>query len=163
MNIVLFNPLIPPNTGDIGRNCIITNSKLHIIKPMGFSLDSKEVKKRGLDYWEKVDVSVYEDFDDFLEKAKPKRVIMATTKTNIIYSDMKYDIDDFIMFGSESYGIPEEILVNYKETCVRIPMFGNERSLSLPNSAAVVMYEVLRQNNFEGLNTNGELHRLEWE
>lgn len=163
MNIVLFSPSVPPNTGEIARTCVIANAKLHIIKPITFSLDEKHVKRLGLDYWDRLDLTLYEDFQDFLQKAKPDRIVMATTKTKTIYSDFDFKPDEFIMFGNESRGIPEEILLDYKESCVRIPMFEEERSLKLPHSVAIVLFEALRQNDFLGLNSNGDLHHLSWE
>ena len=162
MNIVLHEPEIPSNTGNIARSCAATGSKLHLIKPLGFETDDKHLKRAGLDYWDKVDVYYYENFEDFLEKAKPKRIIMATTKAHQIYSDFKYEPDDFIMFGKESAGIPEEILVDNEETCVRIPMIGDLRSLNLSNSVSIILYEALRQLNFDGMNVSGKLHRLQW-
>lgn len=162
MNIVLHEPEIPSNTGNIARLCAATGSKLHLIKPLGFETDDKHLKRAGLDYWDKVDVYYYENYEDFLEKAKPKRIIMATTKAHQIYSDFKYEPDDFIMFGKESAGIPEEILVDNEETCVRIPMIGDLRSLNLSNSVSIILYEALRQLNFDGMNVSGKLHRLQW-
>lgn len=162
MNIVLHEPEIPQNTGNIGRTCVATGTKLHLIKPLGFVIDEKSVQRAGLDYWKDLDLTVYESYEDFLEKAKPKRVIMATTKAHQIYSDFDYEPDDYIMFGKESAGIPEEILVDNEETCVRIPMIGDTRSLNLSNSVAIVLYDAFRHLNFDGLNVSGELHRLHW-
>lgn len=163
MNIVLFEPEIPQNTGNIGRTCVATGTTLHLIEPLGFLLNDKTVKRSGLDYWERLDVRRYINFADFLEKNNNPKIFMATTKTDITYTDVSYPDDAFIMFGPESRGIPEEILVDYKDTCVRIPMLGQERSLNLSNSVAIVLYEAFRQNGFKGLNTEGHLHRLSWE
>lgn len=162
MNIVLHEPEIPQNTGNIVRTCVATGSKLHLIKPLGFSVEDKYLKRAGLDYWKDADITYYESYEDFLEKAKPSRVIMATTKAHQVYSDFKYEDGDYIMFGKESAGIPEEILVENEETCVRIPMIGDIRSLNLSNSVAIMVYDALRQQDFKGLNEKGNLHRLQW-
>ncbi len=162
LNIVLFSPEKPHNTGAIGRTCLCTNSKLHLIKPFNFDLDDKGIKRAGLDYWPKVDVYVYENYQDFLEKNNYPKVFMATTKAKKTYADVNYKYGDFIMLGSEGSGIPEELLVNNKENCIRIPMRNELRSLNLANSASILIYEALKQNNFEGLETEGDLHRLQW-
>lgn len=162
MNIVLLEPEIPANTGNIGRTCVATGTKLHLIKPLGFSLDEKQLKRAGMDYWSKLDVSVYLNYEDFCEKNPDAKVYMATTKSKQTYTEVKYEPDCFIMFGKESAGIPEEILVENKASCIRIPMLSNIRSLNLSNSAAIVLYEALRQNDFCGMETEGDLHRLSW-
>ena len=162
LNIVLHEPEIPQNTGNIVRTCAATGTKLHLIKPLGFSVDDKYLNRAGLDYWNEVDITYYENYEDFLAKAKPKRVIMATTKSECVHSDYTYEDGDYIMFGKETKGIPEEILIDNKENCVRIPMIGDIRSLNLSNSVAIVLYEALRQLNFEGFNIEGKLHRLKW-
>lgn len=162
MNIVLLEPEIPLNTGNIGRTCVATKSSLHLIKPLGFNIDDKSVKRAGLDYWDKLDLHIYENYDEFLEKNNSPRVFMGTTKSRQLYTDVKYSDDDFIMFGKESKGIPEEILVNSKETCIRIPMDYSIRSLNLSNSVSIILYEALRQNNFHELELEGNLHNLEW-
>jgi len=153
---------MPLNTGNIGRTCVATNTRLHLIEPLGFHLSDKAVKRAGLDYWDKLDVTVYYDYQDFLDRNPGARIYMATTKAQQSYTDVAYEPDCYLMFGSESRGIPEEILVQHKETCVRIPMWGDIRSLNLANSAAIVLYEALRQNGFEKMNRIGQLHRLEW-
>ena len=153
---------MPLNTGNIGRTCVATNTRLHLIEPLGFHLSDKAVKRAGLDYWDKLDVTVYYDYQDFLDRNPGARIYMATTKAQQSYTDVAYEPDCYLMFGSESRGIPEEILVQHKETCVRIPMWGDIRSLNLANSAALVLYEALRQNGFEKMNRVGQLHRLEW-
>ncbi len=163
MNIVLLEPEIPSNTGNIGRTCVATGTSLHLIKPMGFSLDEKEIKRAGLDYWKDLDVTVYENFEDFMEKNKGAKIYMATTKGLHMYSDVKYESDCFIMFGKESAGIPEEILLKNKDNAVRIPMVGDIRSLNLANSVAILLYEALRQNNFADMKLSGELHNHSWE
>lgn len=163
LNIVLHEPEIPANTGNIGRTCVAAGARLHLIEPMGFNISEKEVKRAGLDYWDQLDVTVYNTFDDFLQRNKGIKIYMATTKAKKTYTDVRYESDCFIMFGKESAGIPEEILIRYSETCVRIPMIGDIRSLNLSNSAAVILYEALRQQGFDHMNKSGNLHRLSWE
>ncbi len=158
MHIVFLEPENPRNTGAIGRTCVVTNTILHLIRPLGFDTDDKSIKKSGLDYWDKLDVRYYDNFQDFLNKNNNPKIFMATTKAKKVYSDIAYDEDAYIMFGKESGGIPEEILIDYKETCVRIPMMENERSLNLATSASIILYEALRQNNFSNLEKYGELH-----
>ena len=162
LNIVLYEPEIPANTGYIGRTCAATGTRLHLIEPLGFRLTEKALKRAGLDYWNELDVTTYIDYQDFLEKNPDAKIYMATTKARNIYTDVKYEPDCYIMFGKESAGIPEEILVENQETAIRIPMAGNIRSLNLGNSAAIVLYEALRQNRFEHLQLAGDLHRLRW-
>ena len=163
LNIVLFEPEIPANTGNIGRTCVATNTRLHLIEPLGFRLDEKSLKRAGMDYWKDLDVTTYIDFDDFMEKNSNAKIYMATTKAPNVYTDVVYEPDCYIMFGKESSGIPEEILVHHKEESIRIPMAGEIRSLNLSNSVAIVLYEALRQNGFENMTKEGHLHRLEWE
>ncbi|MBS4829611.1 MAG: tRNA (cytidine(34)-2'-O)-methyltransferase [Eisenbergiella sp.] len=166
LNIVLHQPEIPANTGNIGRTCVATGAVLHLIEPLGFSLDEKHLKRAGMDYWHLLDVRRYVNFEDFLAKnpavGKSAKLWLATTKAHQVYSDVSFGPDDYIMFGKESAGIPEEILVEHEEGCIRIPMREDIRSLNLSNSAAIVLYEALRQNAFAGLQENGELHRLCW-
>jgi tRNA (cytidine/uridine-2'-O-)-methyltransferase len=162
LNIVLFEPEIPANTGNIGRTCVATNTRLHLIEPLGFRLDEKSLKRAGMDYWKDLDVTTYIDFQDFMEKNPNAKIYMATTKAPNVYTDVAYEPDCYIMFGKESAGIPEEILVNHKEESIRIPMAGEIRSLNLSNSVAIVLYEALRQNGFENMTKEGQLHRLEW-
>ena len=162
MNIVLFGPEMPANTGNIGRTCVATGTRLHLIEPLGFKINEKALKRAGLDYWDKLDVTVYCDFDDFLERNPGAKIYMATTKAPNVYTDVRYEPDCFIMFGKESAGIPEEILVKNQETCVRIPMWGDIRSLNLSNSVAIVLYEALRQNGFERMTLEGHLRNYEW-
>ena len=161
-NIVLLEPEIPFNTGAIGRTCVATDTKLHLIKPLGFSLDDKMVKRSGLDYWDKLKLFVYENIEDFYEKNPNANVYFATTKAKKTYDEVKYSPNDYIMFGKESAGIPEEILVDNEDTCIRIPMNPEIRSLNLANSVAIVLYEALRQNDFHGMQMEGHLHRLQW-
>lgn len=162
MNIVLYEPEMPANTGNIGRTCVATKTRLHLIEPLGFKLNEKAVKKAGLDYWDKLDLQIYCDFEEFLEKNPGAKLYLATTKAKKVYTEPKYDPDAYLMFGPESRGIPEEILVRYPDTCVRIPMWGDIRSLNLSNSAAVILYEALRQNGFSEMKLEGELHHLQW-
>ena len=163
MHIVLHQPEIPANTGNIGRTCVATGSVLNLIEPLGFVLNEKSVKRAGMDYWDKLDVRRYMNFDEFKEKNPGARIWMATTKAKKVYSEADFGPDDFIMFGKESAGIPEEILVEYPDSCIRIPMMDDIRSLNLSNSVAIVLYEALRQNGFEGMELEGDLHRLKWE
>ena len=162
LNIVLHEPEMPANTGNIGRTCVAAAARLHLIEPLGFSINDKMVKRAGLDYWDKLDVTVYDDFNDFCERNPGAKIYMATTKAHKTYTEVSYEPDCYIMFGKESAGIPEEILVDHEDTCVRIPMIGDIRSLNLSNSVAIVLYEALRQNNFDHMNQEGHLHRLEW-
>ncbi len=163
LNIVLLEPEIPANTGNIGRTCVAAGAKLHLIEPMGFEITEKQVKRAGLDYWDKLDYTIYASYEDFLEKNPGAKIYMATTKAKMVYSEADFEEDSYIMFGKESAGIPEEILVHNEKNAIRIPMFGEIRSLNLSNSVAIVLYEALRQNGFANLNTKGELHRLTWE
>lgn len=162
LNIVLLEPEIPANTGNIGRTCVATGTRLHLIEPLGFSLDEKHLRRAGMDYWKQLDVAVYKSYEDFLEKNPGAIIYYATTKARQCYTHVNFEPDCYIMFGKESAGIPEEILKYNEKTCVRIPMVGDIRSLNLSNSAAIVLYEALRQNDFEGMNLQGNLHRLSW-
>ena len=163
LNIVLFEPEIPANTGNIGRTCVATGTRLHLIEPLGFRLNEKAIKRAGMDYWQDLDVTTYVNYEEFLEKNKGAKIYMATTKSKQTYTEVSYEPDCYIMFGKESAGIPEEILVKHPDTCVRIPMIGETRSLNLSNSVAIVLYEALRQNNFDHLRLEGDLHRLSWD
>lgn len=162
LNIVLFEPEIPANTGNIGRTCVATGTRLHLIEPLGFRLNEKAIRRSGMDYWKDLDVTTYINFEEFLEKNPGAKLYMATTKAKHMHTEVAYEPDSYIMFGKESAGIPEEILVNHEETAIRIPMIGDIRSLNLGNSVAVVLYEALRQNGFEGMQTEGQLTKYEW-
>ncbi len=162
LNIVLYEPEIPANTGNIGRTCAATGTRLHLIEPMGFRLTEKEIRRAGMDYWEQLDVTRYINFQEFLEKNPNAKLYMATTKAKKIYTEVRYEPDCYLMFGKESAGIPEELLVRYEDTAIRIPMGDGIRSLNLSNSAAIVLYEALRQNQFAGMQLQGDLHRLHW-
>ena len=162
MHIVLHQPEIPANTGNIGRTCVATGTSLHLIEPLGFRLDEKSIKRSGMDYWEHLNVTRYINYAEFLEKHPGAKIWYATTKAHQCYTDVKFGEDDYIMFGKESAGIPEEILVDNEETCIRIPMLSDIRSLNLSNSVAIVLYEALRQNEFKSMEKTGKLHRLNW-
>ena len=163
LNIVLHEPEIPANTGNIGRTCVATGTRLHLIEPLGFSLSEKALKRAGMDYWKDLDVTTYVNWEDFCQKNPDAKIYYATTKARHVYSEVNYESDCYIMFGKESAGIPEEILKENPDTCVRIPMLGEIRSLNLSNSVAVVLYEALRQNAFDQMKLEGELHRLSWD
>lgn len=162
LNIVLFEPEIPANTGNIGRTCVATGTRLHLIEPLGFRLNEKEIRRAGMDYWKDLEVIRYVNYQDFLEKNPNAKIYMATTKAKHVYTEVAYEPDCYIMFGKESAGIPEEILVENEETSIRIPMLSAIRSLNLANSVAVVLYEALRQNQFAHMKLEGELHTLHW-
>lgn len=162
LNIVLYEPEIPANTGNIGRTCYATGTRLHLIEPLGFILNDKTLQRAGMDYWKNLDVIRYDDWNDFNEKNPDAKIYYATTKGKHVHTDVNYEEDCYIMFGPESRGIPEEILVEHPDECVRIPMMGETRSLNLSNSVAVILYEALRQNNFSQMKLEGELHRLHW-
>ena len=163
MNIVLYEPEMPANTGNIGRTCVATGTRLHLIEPLGFKLNEKALKRAGLDYWDKLDETVYSDFQDFLDRNPGAKIYMATTKAPNVYTEASYEPDCYIMFGPESRGIPEDILVNHQETCVRIPMWGDIRSLNLSNSVSIILYEALRQNGFEKMTMQGHLRNYDWQ
>ncbi len=162
LNIVLLEPEMPANTGNIGRTCVATGTRLHLIRPLGFHLNEKMLKRAGLDYWEQLDVSIYDDYQDFLIKNPNAKIYMATTKAHKVYTEVEFESEAYIMFGKESAGIPESILVDNEDTCIRIPMIGEVRSLNLSNSVAIVLYEALRQHQFESMNLCGQLHHLKW-
>ena len=162
INIVLLEPEIPANTGNIGRTCVASGSRLHLIEPLGFRLNEKALKRAGMDYWKDLDVTTYINYEDFLEKNPGAKIYMATTKGQHVYSDVKFEPDCYIMFGKESAGIPEEILLEHPNEAIRIPMMGETRSLNLANSVSIVLYEALRQNGFAQMKMEGQLHRLHW-
>lgn len=162
LNIVLYEPEIPSNTGNIGRTCVATGTRLHLIEPLGFRLNEKAIRRAGMDYWEELDVTRYVDWEDFLKRNPNAKMYLATTKGKHVYTEAEFEPDCYIVFGKESAGIPEEILAMHPETCIRIPMLGETRSLNLSNSVAIVLYEALRQNQFAHLKLKGELHRLQW-
>ena len=163
LNIVLFEPEIPANTGNIGRTCVATGTRLHLIEPLGFRLNEKALKRAGMDYWKDLDVTTYIDYADFLEKNPGAKIYMATTKAKKTYTEVAYETDCYIMFGKESAGIPEEILHENKENSIRIPMNPSIRSLNLSNSVAIVLYEALRQQNFANMQMTGTLTKYDWD
>lgn len=162
MHVVLHEPEIPANTGNIGRTCVATGTSLHLIEPLGFKIDDKSIKRAGMDYWDKLDLHTYVNYEDFCQKNPDAKVWYATTKAKQCYSDVSFGPNDYIMFGKESAGIPEEILVEHEDSCIRIPMSPDIRSLNLSNSVAIVLYEALRQTGFADLESKGHLHRLNW-
>lgn len=162
LNIVLLEPEIPANTGNIGRTCVATGTRLHLIEPLGFRLGEKDLKRAGMDYWSRLDVTTYSNYEDFLRRNPGAKIYMATTKARQVYTEAAYEPDCFLMFGKESAGIPEELLLLNPEAAVRIPMLGETRSLNLSNAAAVVLYEALRQNGFEHLKLEGRLTKYDW-
>ncbi len=152
LNIVLFEPEIPQNTGNIARTCVLTNSKLHLIKPLGFSLDEKHLKRAGLDYWQYLDMEIHECYEDFRNKYKEGNFYFSTTKGSKIYTEVKYKEGDFIVFGKESAGLPDYIRESNAENLIRVPMLETStRSLNLSNTVAIVTYEVMRQMNFPNM------------
>ena len=161
MHIVLVNPEIPQNTGNIARTCAATGAKLHLIKPLGFELSDKYLKRAGLDYWYLMEYEVHESWEAFLEKYPNAQMHFATTKAPRSYCEAKYGEDDFLVFGRETKGLPEELLAENYGRCIRIPMKADARSLNLSNSVAVVLYESLRQQDFKGLKDQGSLTEAE--
>jgi tRNA (cytidine/uridine-2'-O-)-methyltransferase len=153
INIVLFEPEIPPNTGNIARSCAATGSRLHLIKPLGFSIDDKQLKRAGLDYWDLLDLHVYENLNEFFERHPQGSFYFATTKAKKYYTDVQFNDEDFIVFGKETAGLPPEVLASNMETCIKIPMLpiDKARSLNLSNSVNIVLFEALRQLGFENL------------
>lgn len=162
IHIVLLEPEQGGNVGNIGRTCLAIGAKLHLIEPLGFRLSDKEIKRAGMDYWYQVDVTIYESYADFLSRNPDSRIFMATTKSKQIYTDVTYEENSYIMFGKESAGIPEELLLQNKQNCIRIPMLPDIRSLNLANSVAIVAYEAMRQQNFQQFQRQGQLHHYEW-
>jgi tRNA (cytidine/uridine-2'-O-)-methyltransferase len=152
LNIVLFQPEIPQNTGNIGRTCVLVNANLHLIKPLGFNIEEKRVRRAGLDYWPYLNYEIHDSFEEFIEKYPNARIFLATTKGNQYYSDVKYEKGDFIVFGRESSGLPKEIMEKYKETAIKIPMIDTTtRSLNLSNTVSIFAYEALRQIGFPNM------------
>ncbi len=165
LNVCLFEPEIPQNTGNIARTCAATGAKLHLVHPLGFDISEKAVRHAGLDYWKDVEITEYDNVGSFLEKHGKDRLFFFSTKGQKVYTDVEYpkDREIYLIFGKESRGIEEEILVRHKEDVVRIPMLNDIRSLNLSNSVAIAVYEVLRQTGFSNFRLSGNLHRLTWE
>lgn len=163
IHIILHEPEIPQNTGNIARTCAATGASLHIIRPMGFEIDDKKLKRAGLDYWHQLDITYYDNLDNFMEKHPDARIYYFSTKAPRAYTEIRYEGDVYLMFGKETRGLPEELLHANPETTVRIPMRDKLRSLNLSNSVAIAVYEALRQNDFEGLREDGELTRFSWD
>ena len=161
-NIVLVEPEIPQNTGNIARTCAVTGTKLHIVKPMGFEITDAKLKRAGLDYWHFLGAKYYENTDEFFEINKGGRFFFSTTKALNNYCDIEYKDNDFFLFGKETKGLDEALLKKNKENCIRIPMIDEARSLNLSNSVAIVLYEALRQQNFANLKQKGALTKFEW-
>ncbi|MBQ5346920.1 MAG: tRNA (uridine(34)/cytosine(34)/5-carboxymethylaminomethyluridine(34)-2'-O)-methyltransferase TrmL [Ruminococcus sp.] len=162
LNIVLVEPEIPANTGNVARTCAATGTRLHLVKPFGFSLDDKHLKRAGLDYWHLLDISYYENLEDFFEKTKGGKYYYFSTKALYRHTDAEYEDGCYLIFGKETRGLPESLLLKNRETTVRIPMVKDARSLNLSNSVAIAAYEVLRQWDYPELLTHGQLHRHEW-
>ena len=162
LNIVLVEPQIPQNTGNIARTCAATGAALHLVKPMGFTVDDKKLKRAGLDYWYLLDITYYENLQDFFEKNKDGNFFYFTTKGQHIYSDVSFPENSYIVFGREDAGLPEELLKDNPDNCLRMPMIGDARSLNLSNTVAIAAYEVLRQWGFPELLCQGQLTRYEW-
>ena len=162
INIVLIEPEIPQNTGNIARTCAATGASLHLVEPMGFKIDDRKLKRAGLDYWHELDITYYKDIDDFFERNKGEEFYYFTTKAPQCYSDVKYPERVFLVFGKETKGLPEDLLYRNRERCVRMPMRENLRSLNLSNTVAIAVYETFRQRDFEGLCEQGQLTQYEW-
>ena len=162
INIVLLEPEQGGNVGNIGRTCLAIGAKLHLIEPLGFHLTDREIRRAGMDYWYQVDVTRYENYEDFLEKNPGAVIYMATTESKTVYTEVRYEENAYLMFGKESAGIPEEILMENRERCIRIPMLPDIRSLNLANSVAIVAYEAMRQQEFKQFQLQGQLHHHEW-
>ncbi len=162
LNIVLVEPEIPQNAGNIARTCAATGARLHIIRPMGFTIDDKKLKRAGLDYWYLLDITYYDNLDDFYSK-NDGACYYFTTKGLKTHSDVEYPDNCYLFFGKETKGLPEELLLQHKEECVRLPMLGPARSLNLSNTVAVGVYEVLRQWNYPELQNKGQLHNYKWD
>lgn len=162
LNIVMVEPEIPQNTGNVARTCAATGARLHLVGPMGFSIDDKKLKRAGLDYWHLLDITYYDNLEDFFAKNHGEFYFF-TTKARHTHSEIAYPDNCYIFFGKETAGLPEELLVKNPERCVRIPMISDARSLNLSNSVAIGVYEVLRQWDFPALLNKGQLHRLNWE
>ena len=163
INVVLVEPEIPQNTGNIARTCAATGARLHLVGPMGFAVDDKKLKRAGLDYWHYLDITYYDDLDEFLQKTSGGEYFFFSTKGRRAHSESEYHDNCYLVFGKETAGLPEELLLAHPDSCVRIPMRGGLRSLNLSNAVAVGVYEVLRQWNYPALQNEGQLHKYKWE
>lgn len=163
LNVVLVEPQIPQNTGNISRTCAVTGAKLHLVKPLGFEVSDKHLKRAGLDYWDKLDITYYDGLDDFFERTKGGVYYYFTPKGRKVYSDAEYEDNCYLIFGREDKGLPEELLHDNKDSCVRIPMRPELRSLNLSNSVAIAVYETLRQWDYPDLSREGKLTRFSWD
>ncbi len=161
-HIVLVEPEIPQNAGNVARTCAATGTHLHMIRPLGFEVTDKYLKRAGLDYWHLVEISYYDSFAELQEKYPEGRFFYFTTKGRRRHSDVAFQDGDFLVFGKETKGLPEELLLEHKEECLRIPMFSQARSLNLGNSVAIALYEALRQTDYEGMLEEGQLHHHDW-
>ncbi|MBQ7965270.1 MAG: tRNA (uridine(34)/cytosine(34)/5-carboxymethylaminomethyluridine(34)-2'-O)-methyltransferase TrmL [Ruminococcus sp.] len=162
LNIVLIEPEIPQNTGNISRTCAATGARLHLVKPFGFEINDKHFKRAGLDYWQYLDITYYENQAEFFEKNKGKQFYFFTTKALHRHSDVKYPDGAYLVFGKETKGLPEELLLENRDSCVRIPMIDEARSLNLSNAVAIATYEALRQWDYPSLLEVGQLHNHKW-
>ncbi len=163
INIVMVEPEIPQNTGNVARTCAATGARLHLVGPMGFTIDDKKLKRSGLDYWHFLDITYYDSLDEFFEKNKGGEFFYYTTKALHTHSDTSYPDNCYLLFGKETKGLPEELLLKNPDRCVRIPMQTDIRSLNLSNSVAIAVYETLRQWNYPELENFGSLHNYSWE
>lgn len=163
IHIVLHEPEIPQNTGNIARTCAATGASLHLIRPLGFTIDDKKLKRAGLDHWNLLDITYYDGLEDFYAKHPDAKVYYFSTKSNHVYSEVTYPEEVFIMFGKETKGLPEELLRQHPDTCVRLPMREGLRSLNLSNTVAVAVYEILRQRSFVDLQENGTPTTFSWD
>ena len=159
-NIVLVEPEIPANTGNISRTCAVTGAALHLVRPLGFDISDRQLRRAGLDYWKYLDISVYDNMQDFFEKNRGGRFFFSTTKAKKTYTEFEYKENDYFIFGKETKGLPEPLLAENMDSCIRIPMLPTLRSLNLSNSVAIVVYEALRQIGFENMQLTGELHNI---
>lgn len=157
VDIILLEPEIPMNTGNIARTCACTGARLHLIKPLGFDISDKAVKRAGLDYWQYVDISVYENIDEYFEKNGDENIYLATTKAPRSYAEADLSGNVKLLFGKETAGLPEHLRERYRDRCIRIPMISDVRSLNLANSVAILCYDALRQQDFPGLSGEGEM------
>jgi tRNA (cytidine/uridine-2'-O-)-methyltransferase len=162
LNIVMVEPEIPQNTGNVARTCACTGARLHLVGPMGFTIDDKKLKRAGLDYWHFLDITFYDSLDDFFEKNKEGNFFFFTTKAQHRHTDVKYPDNSYLFFGKETAGLPEKLLFENPGSCVRIPMMNETRSLNLSNSVAIGVYEVLRQWDYPELLCSGELRNYKW-